>query len=390
MKDRQRYLERRVEQLSRLVEVSHSIASRLDLEPLLQEIVDVASRLIGAELGGLLVLSQEKGHPFDFFKVYGWPYPINSVPKGTGLFAAPLRDGQPLRVADVRQHPQAVGMPPNHPPVRALLSVPLQSQGHVLGVLFVGNGPRKPAFTSDDEDLLFAFSTQATIAIENARLYAQSQEMARLRERERLANDLHDTVAQLFYGIGLEAKQGLDAMTDGFTPVAHLETIGHLSAQGSIEVRNAIFALSQDNGRETLASALRTLVQEFEESTAIETCLVLPPQLTIHDTKLKTVAVRVVQEALANVRKHANATMVLVALSSAQDGLVVTIQDDGVGIPSSRLSRVMQGDTCHFGVRTMRTMLERVGGQLDLSRGDEGGLIVKGWLPMAQQKEEDR
>jgi len=115
MKDRQHYLERRVDQLSRLMEVSHSIASRLDLEPLLQEIVDVATRLIGAELGGLLVLSQEKDHPFDFFTVYGWPYPINNVPKGTGLFAAPLRDGQPLRVVDVRQHPKAVGMPPDHP-----------------------------------------------------------------------------------------------------------------------------------------------------------------------------------------------------------------------------------------------------------------------------------
>ena len=97
----------------------------------------------------------------------------------------------------------------------------------MLGVLFVGNGPGKPAFTSDDEELLFAFSTQATIAIENARLYAQSQEMARLRERERLTNDLHEKVAQLFYVIGLKARRGLDTQADEIFPITHLETIEH-------------------------------------------------------------------------------------------------------------------------------------------------------------------
>ena len=376
------YLERKVHQLSRLMEVSRSIASRLDLEPLLQEIVDTATRLIGAELGGLLVLSQEKGQRFDCFKVCGWPYPLNCLPQGSGLFAAPLRDGRPLRVTDVQQHPQAVGMPPDHPPVKALLTVPLQSKGHILGVLFVGNGPGEPAFTADDEELLSAFSTQAAIAIENARLYAQSQEMARLRERERLANNLHDTVAQLFYTIGLEAKQGLDALADDdLSPAAHLETISRLSAQGSSEVRNVIFALSQDDGQETLPCALRTLVREFEDTTAIETCLVLPPRLAVPNTQLRNVVIRVVQEALANVRKHAQATMVLVTLSCNRDELVVTIQDDGVGIPPSHLPIVMQGDGYHFGISTTRTMVERAGGRLGLANGDEGGLIVKAWLP---------
>jgi len=364
------YLERKVHQLSRLMEVSRSIASRLDLDPLLH-----------AELGGLLVLSQEEGQRFDCFKVCGWPYPLNRLPQGSGLFAAPLRDGRPLRVTDVQQHPQAVGMPPGHPPVKALLTVPLQSKGHVLGVLFVGNGPGEPAFTADDEELLSAFSTQAAIAIENARLYAQSQEMARLRERERLANNLHDTVAQLFYIIGLEAKQGLDALADNLPPDAHLEAIGRLSAQGSSEVRNAIFALSQSDGQDTLSCALRTLVQEFEDTTAIETCLVLPPRLAVPNTQLRNAVIRVVQEALANVRKHAQATMVLVTLSCNRDELVVTIQDDGVGIPPSHLPIVLQGDGYHFGISTTRTMVEKAGGRLSLANGDEGGLIVKAWLP---------
>jgi two-component system NarL family sensor kinase len=96
------------------------------------------------------------------------------------------------------------------------------------------------------------------------------------------------------------------------------------------------------------------------------------------------VVVRVVQEALANVCKHAQATMVLVSLSSNNGTLTVTVQDNGVGIPLSRLPDVMQGDGYHLGVFTLRTMVERAGGRLSLTNGEEGGLVLKAQLPLPQ------
>jgi len=94
------------------------------------------------------------------------------------------------------------------------------------------------------------------------------------------------------------------------------------------------------------------------------------------------VVVRVVQEALANVRKHAQATMVLVSLSSNNDTLTVTVQDNGIGIAPSRLPDVMEGDGYHAGLFTLRAMVERAGGRLSLMNGEEGGLVLKAQLPL--------
>jgi signal transduction histidine kinase len=155
-----------------------------------------------------------------------------------------------------------------------------------------------------------------------------------------------------------------------------------MAARGSVEVRSAIFTLAGSDNREPLPYVLQTLVQEFEEATGIETCLVLPPLLALPDVEVSSVVERVVREALANVRKHAQATMVLVSLSSNGGTLMAAVQDNGVGIPTSQLEDVMAGDGYHIGIFTLRTMVERVGGQLTLLNGEEGGLVLKAQLPL--------
>jgi signal transduction histidine kinase len=373
----------RPEYALRLMRIASSIAAQLDLAPLLQEIVDAAAELVGAEFGGILVLDQEDPTRYEVLRVHGWRIPCGlAQPRGRGILGLLHREGRPLRLAQVDQHPESVGVPDGHPPIGAFLGVPLRFRDHVLGGLFLGQRPGHPLFTPEDEALLTGLADLAAVAIENARLYARAEEMARLRERERLAHDLHDTVAQLFYGIGLEAERGLEAAVAGRFPRSHLEAIHRMAAQGGAEVRNAIFQLARSTGQEPLSCALQTLLQEFEEATAIETCLVLPPQLTVPDTRLRRVVMRVVQEALANAHKHARATMVLVSLSSSDDTLAVTVQDNGVGIPSYRLPDVMRGDGYHAGIFTLRAMVERTGGQLTLMNGEEGGLVLKAQLPL--------
>ncbi len=288
----------------RMMRIASSIAAQLDLDPLLQEIVDTAAELGGAEFGGILVLDEQDPTRYEVLRIHGWPTPCGlAQPQGRGILGLPHKKGRPLRLAQIDQHPASVGVPAGHPP-----------------------------FTPEDESLLTGLADLATVAIENARLYAKAEEVARLQERERLAHDLHDMVAQLFYGIGLEAEHGLEALNAGRAPLPHLEAVHCIAAQGSMEVRSAIFALAHSTEREPLPYVLQTLAQEFEETTAIETCLVLPPQLALQDMELRRVVVRIVQEALANVCKHAQATMVLISLSASSDALTVTVQDNGVGI----------------------------------------------------------
>jgi signal transduction histidine kinase len=367
----------------RLMRIASSIAAQLDLAPLLQEIVDAAAELIGAEFSGILVLDEEDPTRYEVLRVHGWPTQSGlPLPQGRGVLGLLHKEGRPLRLAQVDQHSASVGVPDGHPPIGPFLGVPLRFRDRVLGSLFLGQRPGQPPFTPEDEALLTGLSGLAAVAIEHAHLYAKLEEVARLRERERLAQDLHDTVAQLFYSIGLEAERGLEDATAGLSSLPHLEAIQRMAGQGSADVRSAIFELARAGDQEPLCGALQTLVNEFEEATAIETCLVLPPQLTLPDFGPCGMVVRVVQEALANVRKHARATMVLVSLSCKKgEQLTVTVQDNGIGIPVPRLREVMQGDGYHVGIFTLLTMLERVGGQLTLANGEEGGTVLKAHLP---------
>jgi signal transduction histidine kinase len=366
-----------------LMRIASAIAAQLDLAPLLQEIVDAAVEFVGAEFGGILVLEEEDPTRYEVLRVHGWPTPCGlAQPQGRGILGLLHREGRPLRLARVDQHPASVGVPEGHPPIGPFLGVPLRFRDRVLGGLFLGQRIGHPPFSPEDEALLTGLADVAAVAIENARLYARSEEMARLRERERLAHDLHDTVAQLLYSVGLEAERGLEAAAAGRSALAHLEAIRRMAAEGSAGVRGAIFELARNTGQEPLSSALQTLLQEFEEATAIETCLVLPPQLALPDLALRGMVADVVREALSNVRKHAQATMVLVGLASTEDTLTVTVQDNGVGIPPSRLPDVMQGDGYHVGIFTLRTLVERAGGQLMLANGEEGGLVLKAQVPL--------
>jgi len=367
----------------RLMQIASSIAAQLDLDPLLQEIVDAAAELIGAEFGGILVLDQGDATHYELLRVHGWQTPSSlPQPQGRGILSLPHKEGRPLRLAQVEQHPASVGVPAGHPVIGPFLGVPLRFRDRVLGSLFLGQRPGQPSFNSNDEVLLTGLANLAAVAIENAHLHLQTEQFARMQERERLAHELHDTVAQLFYSIGVEAESGLEACHQNNSPLAHLEAIHRMTTQGSVEVRGAIFALTRSVREEGLGYVLRTLVEEFEANTGIETCLVLPPGLALPSARACDAVMRVVQEALSNVRKHAHASMVLVNLSASNDTLTITVQDNGIGISPQNLRQTMVEDAHHAGILTLRTTVERLGGRLSLANGEEEGLVLKAQLPL--------
>jgi signal transduction histidine kinase len=375
-------LARRVEQLSRLIEVSKSVAAQLDLDPLLQGIVDTATQLVDAELGGLLVLSEDE-ESFQFFKVSGWPHEPLGFPTGAGILSIPYRQGVPLRLGDVRSHPQAIGFPSYHPEVVAFLSVPLMRKGHALGALFVGNAPGGSTFSADDEELLLAFAAQATIAIENARLYAQAEELARLRERQRIAQALHDTLVQMLFTLGLEAEWFITHLPLDGEARQKMQTIRRLAARGSDELRCAIFALRSHylTTDDSLVELLQEQVAEFEAQSGIAATLIVPPQFPSLPPLISEAVYRIVCESLTNVRKHARASAVMVSLHPDHDSVTVTIQDDGVGLADPQTLDV-EDSGLHFGVATMRQLTAHAQGEFFIANNDDQGLMVKARFPM--------
>ncbi|MBX5466312.1 MAG: GAF domain-containing protein [Firmicutes bacterium] len=374
-------LQRKVQELNALIKVNARITSQLGLEPLLQTVVDAARELVGAAMGGLLVLDPIDPTRYEFFKVSGWPGPAG-FPEGRGLFALPYKTGRPLRVDNIRLHPDSVGTPPGHPPVGALLAVPLVMREHMLGSLFLAHVPGGPTFTAEDEELLMAFSTQAAIAIENARLYAKAEQLAVLQERARISQRLHDSVSQIFFVLGIEVER-LWRLTAGQPAawVEGLQRIRTLVAQGASETRAAIFSLREEVDLDRPpARMLAELVEQFHRTSGIETSLVTLGPLDRVPPPLWRCAIKVIAESLNNVRRHSGSPVASVSVSYDGQTLSLSVQDAGRGIPQPDLAE-WEGSPTHYGIRSMRRLVEELHGTFTIFRNDEGGTTVRVQLP---------
>lgn len=376
-------LQRRIEQLSQLMELNKSVLAQLDLNLLLQRIVDTVTQVVNAKLGGLLVPGDDEQH-VHIFRISGLAQVSRDWPTGVGVLGLPYREGVSLRLDDVRRHPQARGFPPGHIEIGPFLSVPLKHARGCLGALFVGNAPGGALFRADDEELLQTFADQAAIAIENARLHAQVRELARLQERQRIAQSLHDTLAQMLFSIGLEAKQIVQIAPDEDI-CRRAQTIGRLAGRSSDELRCAIFALRGRYLPEAagLIELLKELVAEFRARHNIAATLFVSPEFPGLAPLVGEAVYRIVCESLSNVRKHAHASAVMVSLHCDRDTVTVTIQDDGVGLVKPMPLDADDGEL-HFGVATMRQLAAQVQGDLVVANNEDQGVVVRERFPLPQ------
>ncbi len=180
---------------SQLSNLALRILSTLDLPAVLQEVVDAACELTRARYGALAVFAQDAR--IQHFITHGLTPEertrVGDPPKGVGLLGWLRQLPQPLRLANLSQHPLATGFPPGHPHMTTFLGVPLRLGQETLGALYLTEKADGQEFTQEDEDLLVLSAAQATMAIRNAWMHQQSQ--AHLEEAERIAKDiraLHD------------------------------------------------------------------------------------------------------------------------------------------------------------------------------------------------------
>jgi PAS domain S-box-containing protein len=193
------------ERLSQFHQVAETVAAVMgesNQDRVAQQMVDLAKELLTADFtalarveprdGGFQVTAFNYNAPRDLF-----PQDV-AHPRGAGLLAAALQSRTVTRVADVRAHPQAVGIPVQHPPIGPLLAVPLLAGSRVIGELLAANRHGRPAFTELDEAIATHIGTLATAALENARLHlevaskALELEVLNLRRRQMVAAIAHD------------------------------------------------------------------------------------------------------------------------------------------------------------------------------------------------------
>lgn len=389
-------------EIERLHAISVEIAGLQELSRVMDRALDYGLELTASEFGfvGLMTGADEmdvaaiKGfQPLDpaFYQRF------RTLPVRPSVFGIVVLTGRPNRSNDVLADPLHVGRPGGHPPVQTFLGVPLLFGGEVLGMVGVANRPG--GYTEEQERLLSIFANQVAVAIRNARLYEEQRAMiARLEslrgqldvaERERLLEDergriaraLHDRVEQTFFSIGLTAGAAIEQPGQA---AAHgtLAVVRSLAADGAEQMREAIFALSRAEVEDrSLVEGLWKRVRELRARTRLEADLVLAGEERRVPPPVAETLHAVAREALANVEQHARATAVVMSLRFGGRTITLVVQDDGVGAPPLLL-RSLESSATHFGLRSLRERVRRLGGTFSVRPGDDGGLVVRARLPV--------
>ncbi len=360
-------LARQNRELLALHEAGLDVAGELDLHEVLQKVVDHATELLGARYGALSVPQPEQA-----FLIAGITAEqralIGPPPQGHGLLAVVLHDGERLRLKDLTRDPRSVGFPPHHPPMRSLLAVPIVSAGRVLGNLYLADKQSAEEFNAEDEEALVRFATQAALAIENARLHRRVRETAISEERERIAREMHDSLAQVLGYVITKAQAVQELLKRGETERAaqQVTQLGEAARTAYADVREGILALRTSLGPgRSITEALREFLASWKEQSDVEASLVVSQEGNIEalSPTAELQLLRIVQEALANVRKHAAAQHVEVRINGSSNDIVeVVIVDDGRGFDPARVRA--NDRQPHFGLATMRERAESVGGSL--------------------------
>jgi signal transduction histidine kinase len=382
-------LERQNRELLGLHEAGLDVAGELGLDLVLQKVVDHATALLGARYGALSVPNPAGG--IEAFITSGITPEqralIGPLPVGHGLLAVVLEEGHRLRTADLTRDPRSVGFPTHHPPMRSLLAVPVVAGGRVSGNLYVAEKQGAPAFGDDDEEALVRFATQAALAIENARLHRRVRELAIAEERERIAREMHDSLAQVLGYVNTKAQAVQELLARGQTERASAQVaqLGEAARAAYADVREGILALRTSLGAgRGLLEVLSEYLERWQEQSELDATLTVQPSgasLERMPPAAELQLLRIVQEALANVRKHAAASQVEVRIT-VQPALIETVVvDDGRGFAAQR-ERVSADRLPHFGLATMRERAESVGGTLEVISGPGEGTRVVVRLPL--------
>ncbi|MGH9266021.1 MAG: GAF domain-containing protein [Acidimicrobiales bacterium] len=363
--------------LRQLLDAVMTIGSDLDLEAVLRHIVGSAAALVDARYAALGVLD-ESGRRLAQFITVGLDdetyRAIGDLPEGHGILGLLIVDPRPIRLPDLREHPDSYGFPPNHPPMKSFLGVPIRVRDQVFGNLYLTDKTTAEVFTDVDEELVVALASAAAVTIENARLHLMVREMALLEDRERIARDLHDTVIQRLFATGLRLQGAARLAQRPEVAERIVQAVDDLDLTVK-HIRTAIFGLEASR-RATggLRQKVLALISEASGPLGFDPHVIFDGPVDTVEEDTGTELLAVLREALTNVARHARAGTVDVEVT-ANGELVLRVVDDGKGMPEEQRAGGR-------GLGNMAARASRLKGSMEVRPGPMSGTELEWRVPI--------
>lgn len=366
----------RTRELAALYDISTLASAALDLETILgqslQRVLDVMDSPAGAIHlydvdAGVLRLATWRGFAAEMVDR------IDGLPLGSGIASHVFERGEPVIIPEMAAYPNAP-LTSLATGSEAYVGVPMSARGRPLGVLSV-IGRAGYEFDTNEIALLDSIADQVAVTVENTRLRQQAQHAAVLRERERLARELHDSVTQSIYSLSLFAEAGRRMAQAGHLEqvTEYLGLLGDTAHQALKEMRLLVYNLRPlALERDGLVMALQQRLDAVERRAGIDAQLTVSGDVDL-PAPVEEELYRIAQEALNNALKHARATVVAVDIDARYEQVVLTVRDNGSGFDVATESDRAGG----MGLRSMRERARRLGGFLHIGSAPAAGTEIR-------------
>ncbi len=372
---------RRNQDLAALLAVGRAATSSVRLSELLAEALHAVIEVTSAETAevwlaaesGELTLQRQEGLATETFRER------TSLRPGEGLPGAAVKTGSLVVVHDLGSDPRFVRGKVKELGFQTYGALPLRYRGETVGVLAVAARDRESISSESELRLLEGIGERLAIAVENSRLHERVLDRAVLEERERIGRELHDGMAQVLGYINTQTLAIRKLLASGHADQAEEQTQAMEKAAKQVytDVREAILGLRSPLApRDGLIASLRKYLSDYSAMTELAPslevsdeaeALALPPSTEVQ-------LMRIVQEALSNVRKHAGATAVTVSFEAVAERLIVKVADDGRGFTPDSSAHT---GWPRFGLQTMRERAEAIGGSFEVdSHPDRGTTVI--------------
>jgi len=382
---------RRNRELGVLNEIASALNRALDAHEAVQEALALVTGLLGLHSGWVWLLD-ERGEPYLAAAQDLPPFLANDPQRMTGYcycldtFKAGDMSGAAYNVNVIKcsRLKRAYGHPEEASArgLRYHASIPLYAGDKPLGVMNVASSDWR-SLGPEELQLLYTIGDQVGLAVERARLSAAATRLATAEERNRLAREIHDTLAQDFAAIALHLETA-DALIE-VAPARAAEAIRRalsLAREGMEEARRSVLDLRATplQGR-ALAEALADLAHQLQDETGVAVHYVSPAGPERLPPRVETGLYRMVQEALTNIRRHAAARHVDLTLARDGNTVVLVVCDDGLGFDLATIQQHIAASGLHFGLAGIQERARLLGGVAEISSAPGQGTRLEVRIP---------